>query len=157
MREITQVVKHEVDGEEMSFQITKMNALDGAWLIKFASEKLLPLYNQIEGVFAPPKDGENEEEAIQRRTEEVVKMIPAALMSISREDLALFMTSCLSTVCILLDSGWRPVMVDGDFAVEELEYDTMTALVLCYDVMAFNMSGFFGGGRLGSALKRLRT
>ena len=157
MRETTQVVKHEVDGEEMSFQIRKLNAFDGAWLFKFATEKILPLYDNVGGLFADPKDGQTQEDVIKSRTDTITTMIPAALASITQEELTVFMRQCLSNVSALLDSGWRTVLVDDEFMVPEVEYDTMLALVLCYDVIAFNMQGFFGGGRLASVLKRLRS
>ena len=156
MREISKEVKHTFDsfeGEEKTFQIKKMNALEGSVLLKFVGEKLLPLFSAVQDVFVPSEDEEiTEEELTARRSEAIMKLIPQALESISEDELMRFEQKCLNTVEILLPAGWQPVMRGKNFGVEELEYDPIAALLLCYEVVEFNLSGFFGGKGLASFL-----
>lgn len=160
MREITKEVKHEVEGQEMLFQITKMNALKGTYLVKFVTEKLIPVFTQLQDIFqAPDADLSKEEQQklIEQRTAEVLQMLPKALEALSEEDLTGLIERCLQTVQVSKPAGWQPVMIGHDFGVEELEYDIMTALLLCYEVIEFNLGSFFGGKSLGSFLPRLTT
>ena len=157
MREVTKQVKHEVDGEEMTFQVRKMNALDGSYLMKFCAEKLMPIFSAMKDTFKPVGDDEDEEAVVQARTAEVLNMIPVALASLSRKDLAEFQTMCLNTVDALLPAGWQQIMDGNSFCVEEIEYDAGIALVLCYDVLEFNLGGFFGGKGLSSLLPQQST
>lgn len=163
MREIAKQVKHEIDGEEKVFQIRKMNALDGSYLLKFVIEKVMPLIDNIQDVFidfAPVvDDGEDEkaaakalEEVTQKRMAAVTELIPKALASISKEELFDFEKQCLRCVDMMYSAGWQPVMIGDSFGVEEVEYDPIMALVLCFDVVSFNFSGFFAGKGLGSLL-----
>ena len=115
MREITKQVKHDVDGEEKTFQITKMNAPKGSYLMKFCAEKLLPLFNGMKEIFAPAKDDDNVDELSAQRTQQVIEMIPKALASLTEDELIEFEKMCLNTVDVLLPSGWQKVMVGDDF------------------------------------------
>lgn len=157
MREVTKQVKHEVDGTEMTFQIRKMNALDGSYLMKFCAEKLMPIFSALKGTFQPIKEGDDEEKIVAERTAEVLDMIPKALASLDRNDLKEFQTMCLNTVDALLPAGWQAVMDGNTFGVEEIEYDAAVALILCYDVLEFNLGGFFGGKGLSSLLPQQST
>ena len=153
MREITKQVVRKVDGEERTFQIRKMNALNGSLLLKFCAEKLIPLFSGVQDMLSGADiEGKSEEEVVKNRTESVMTMIPQALASISDEELISFEERCLKTVDILMPAGWQPVMIGKSFGVEELEYDPVTALLLCYDVLEFNLGSFFGGKGLGSLL-----
>lgn len=154
MRETTKQVTHEVDGKELTFQIRKMNALQGAFLIKFVTEKLLPLLDGLQNVFIQDEEIEDKDETIKQRTSAIMEMIPKALSSISEEELMNFEMKCLQTVDLLLPAGWQPVMVGKNFTVEDIEYEPLTALLLCYDVIEFNFRGFFGGKGLSSLLPR---
>lgn len=165
MREITKEVKHEVEGKEFIFQITKMNALKGTYLVKFVTEKLIPVFTQLQGIFqAPDKDAdgkdlseEEQQKIVEQRTEEVLQMIPKALEALSEEELTGLIERCLQTVQVMMPAGWQPVMIGHNFGVEELEYDIMTTLLLCYEVIEFNLGSFFGGKSLGSFLPRRNT
>lgn len=153
MRETMKQVVHKVDDKETSFRIHKMNALEGGVLLKFVAEKLLPIFRNIEGIFAEPEEGATEEEVAVQRTNMILEMIPKALEKISDKELMDFEKNCLRMVEMNLAAGWQPVMVGDDFGVEEIEYDAFTALLLCYDVVQFNFNGFFGGKGLTSFLK----
>ena len=154
MREIVKKVVHTVDEEELTFQVHKMNALDGSYLIKFVAEKLIPLFDSFQTLFSSP-EGEEEvdvKEEARKRSEAIVEVLPKALASISKEELHSFQKQCLNNVDMMLPAGWQKVMSGDTFGVEEVEYDPLLALMLCYDVVEFNFSGFFGGKGLSSLL-----
>jgi len=152
MRETVKKFTHEIDGEELIFQVHKMDALHGSFLLKFVAEKLLPLIDSFQTIFVDI-DGEDEEEVAKKRTDAIMRVIPKALQSISKEELFDFERQCLNSVDIMMPAGWIEVM-DGDhFSVEEVKYDPFLALILCFDVVTFNFSGFFGGKGLSSLLK----
>jgi len=161
MRDIVKTVKHEFGEEgakeEMIFQIHKMNALDGAWLIKFVAEKIIPLIDGFKSVFSVTGEIKTEEEmkkATEARAEAITKILPVALASISKEELYSFEKQCLNSVEMMKPAGWQRVMSGDTFGVEEVEYDPILGLVLCYDVIEFNFAGFFGGSGLSSVLPR---
>ena len=160
MRITTKEVKHEVDGQEMTFQIKKMDALRGSYLMKFCAEKFLPILTKAQNLFAEDEKPKNEEEVkalAQKRTEQIFALIPEILSTMTEEELIGFETRCLQTVEVLKPAGWQPVMVGNNFGVEELEDDIKTVLILCYEVVEFNMGSFFGGKNLASLLPRKNT
>ena len=159
MRITTKEVKHEVDGQERTFQIRKMDALHGSYLLKFVTEKFLPMLNDFSSLMSEdlPKDKKDLDKVAAARTEQVIQMIPKVLASMTEEELIGFETRCLQTVDILMSAGWQPVMIGDNFGVEELESDIKTVLILCYEVVEFNMGSFFGGNGLASLLNRPST
>ena len=158
MREITKEVKHTVDGREMTFQITKMNALHGTYLMKFCAEKILPAFAKMKDIFmSEPEEGKTDDEINAERTEKVISILPEILASLSEDDLMKLETRCLQTVRAVLPAGLQPVMIGSNFGISELEYDIITALVLCYEVIEFNLGGFFGENSLGSLLPKRST
>ena len=156
MREIVKKVTHEVNGEELTFQVHKMNALEGSFLLKFVAEKLIPLIDNFQSVFTDI-NGDKEEEVTKARTDAILNVIPKALASISKDELIDFEKQCLHRVEMMMPAGWQQVMVGDDFGVEEVEYDPLLALTLCFDVVMFNFSGFFGGKGWSSLLNPSNT
>lgn len=155
MREMSKTVKHEIDGNEILFQIRKMNALDGSYMLKFVAEKLLPLVGGFQNIFAKQSEedeGKTEDEIAETRTDMLMEMIPKALQTISKDELLDFEKQCLRLVDMMKPAGWQPVMMGDFFGVEEVEYDPIMALTLCYDVIQFNFAGFFAGRNLASIL-----
>lgn len=162
MRETTKQIKFGPEGEEKTYQIHKMNALAGSYLIKFCSEKLLPVYNSIQDIFSNSDinlEGMDEAEIEKRETEitnmrvqKVLEMIPEALANLSEKELTEFEVRCLQTVEVLKPAGWQQVMIAGHFGDEDLEYDIGAVLRLVYEVLVFNLGSFFGGGTLVSLL-----
>ncbi|MBO7631862.1 MAG: hypothetical protein J6S78_05990 [Lachnospiraceae bacterium] len=167
MRETTKQIKFGPEGEERTYQIHKMNALAGSYLIKFCSEKLLPVYNSIQGVFSDTAvDVENmtdeevkaaESEVAEKRLSSILTIIPKALENLSEKELLEFETRCLQTVDVLKAAGWQPVMINGHFGDEDLEYDIGAVLRLVYEVLVFNLGSFFAGGTLPSFLNGKTT
>lgn len=154
MRETVKQVKHEVDGVEQTFQIHKMDALRGSYLMKFCTEKFLPLLNDIQSIVTneKPKDEKDVDRIALAGTEQIISMIPKVLASMSEEELITFEIRCLRTVDMMKPAGWQPVMVGDNWGVEELENDLKTVLLLCYEVVEFNLGSFFGGKSLSSFL-----
>ncbi len=158
MREITKEVVHSFDGEDITFQITKMDALRGTWLMKFCVEKILPLFNKLRDVFAQePDDSKTDEELAKERTEQIIAILPDVLASLSEDDVLTLEKRCLSTVKAVVPGGLHPVLSGDHFGLEELEYDIMTTLVLCYEVIEFNLGSFFGGSLSALRLRRQDT
>ncbi len=155
MRETTKEVIHEVDGEKMVFKIRKMDALRGSYLLKFATEKIIPIFTCLEDVFAPISDKDDKDKIIKARTEKVMRMIPDLLSKLTEDELIYLETRCLQYVDVKLPAGDQPAMVGNNFGVEALETDIMTVLILCYEVMQFNLGSFLAGKNLGSILSRL--
>lgn len=153
MRETTKQVVHKIDDNDVVFQIHKMNALEGGVLLKFVAEKFVPIFKNIESIFADPEEGATEEEVAVSRTNMILEMVPKALEKISNDELVEFEKNCLRMVEMKKPAGWQPVMIGSEFGVEEVEYDPFIALMLCYDVVQFNFNGFFAGNGLSSLLK----
>ncbi len=153
-------VKHNVKGQEMTFQIEKMDALRGAGLMKFAAQKVLPLFDTVKDIFdgkEKPKDAEELQKYIAQKSDIVFKMIPEALASLTEEELIRYMAKCLGTVKCMKPSGWQPIMDKFEFCIPELEKDIATCLLLTYEVTEFNLGGFFAESGLGSFLPRRNT
>ena len=159
MREITKEVTLEIEGNEMTFVITKMNAFNGAYLMKFVTERLLPAVGELQDamVIKDSEKGENEEELVKKRVQNILPMISKFLESISEEDLIKLEKNCLKTVQCKMPAGLQNVLNGDSFCIPELEYDVMNVLLLCYYVIEYNTQGFFGEKRLGSLLNRVGT
>ena len=158
MREITKQVTLELDGKEMTFEIKKMDAFSGTYLMKFVTEKLLPAVGEVQDAFVIKNaDEENQEEVVKERVQNVLPLISKFLESISEEELVKLEKNCLKTVKCLMPAGKQPVLVGDNFAIPELEYDTSSVLILCYYVIEFNAQGFFAGKHLGSLLSKFAT
>ena len=156
MRQITKEVIHKVDDEEMTFRITKMNVLDGTYLMKVMLEKLLPAVKDLQSILTADVKG-TEQEVVAKRTEQFIELIPSVLKTLDRDDLFELMKNCLQTVEVKMPAGWQKVMLGNDFGIEGLEYDVITCLILCYEVIEFNTGSFFGERSLTSLLSPQST
>lgn len=162
MRETVKDITHEIEGEERRFRIHKMDALRGSFLMKFCAEKLLPVFNAMQNIYKDIdveqiKDEEEKKAVVEQQTNNVMAILINAISSISEEELVKFEIRCLQTVEMDTEGGWIYVMSGDKFNIGILEYDTMTVLMLCYDVIEFNLSGFFGGNSLSSLLLKPTT
>ena len=162
MRETTKQVTLTIDGKEKQYLIKKMNALDGSGLLKFCAEKLLPAYKQLQAVFSGDEitDELSEEELAaieQKRTEGLMSTVLDALQNLSKKELIDFEVECLNTVQVNLQGSWLPVMKGKIFCDTDLEYDVSGVLSLVFEVLIFNLRGFFGEGSLASLLGKLNS
>lgn len=138
MRELYKAVEIPVNGEDKKFRIKKMNAFDGSILLKIVAEKFLPVLQEIANT--PDENGEELEEIA------VLKLIPVLLGKISEDEMRRLMHMCLKTCEMEFPAGWQQVVDSkGNFGVEDLEYDAEACVLLSYQVITFNCSGFFGG------------
>ena len=157
MRTTTKEVKHDVNGDEMSFQLRKMDALSGTFMMKFCIEKLVPLWKIAESTFAGQKEDQEErddEEVAAERTAQFMDMLPKLLEKISMDELISFETMCLQNIFVLKPAGWQQVMVGKNIVIEEIKTDSLMVLLLCFDYVLFEFADFFGGSGLGSILSQ---
>ena len=117
MRITTKEVTHEIDDVEYRLQIKKMDALHGSYLMKFCTEKFLPLFGDAQALFEgeAPENEADVERLSQERTQKVLTLIPKVLSSLSEEELINFEIRCLQTVSILKPAGWQPVLIGKEF------------------------------------------
>ena len=158
MRDITkEVVLTLEDDKEMTFVITKMDAFSGASLMKFVTEKLLPAIGEVQDalVIKEGESGQDEQELVKQRVQNIMPMLSKFLESISDEELIKLEKMCLKTVKCKLPAGYQPVLMGDSFGIPELQYDVANVLVLCYYVIEYNTQGFFGGKHSGSILSKL--
>jgi hypothetical protein len=129
-RETTKTV--EVGGRK--FRLGKFDALTGSYIAYKLTTELLPLgLSQKLGFDAPTE----------RR-------------AMSRGDFRELQMDCLRLCGEILPAGVTPVINDdGTFAVEGLENDTGSVLVLTIQALAHNVQDFFDGDLLDSLSKGL--
>ena len=148
MREVMKAIRFEIDGEEKDFRITKMNAFDGAYLMKIVTEKALPLLQEA----VTRTENETDSNADLKMIGELGQRLLSSMDSVELKKL---MTICLQTVDMSYPAGYQKVVDSrGNFGVSELEYDTAACLRLVYEVVMFNCAGFFEGSGLSSLLAK---
>ena len=119
MRDIVKNIKLPIDGMEMDFRLTKLDAFSGVSLLRH----LMKLPEQ--GSPAPLSD---------------------LLLSMPPDDLHSLMTSCLNHAEVLLPAGYQPVMQGSSWSWPELEHDAASCLKLVIEEIAWTLSGFFSDG-----------
>ena len=122
MRDIIKNIQLFIDGTQMDFRLTKLDAFSGAALLQL----LTKLPGDLQG-----------------------DIMKEAFAVLSPDDLRSVMTSCLNHVEVLLPAGYQPVMQGASWAWPELEHDTAACLKLTMEEAIWTLSGFFGDG--GSA------
>lgn len=160
MRNITKTVKHIIDEREYEFEIRKMDALKGSLLAKLVIEKLIPMFDGIQSAFGElsEKDAQKEvNDVVSARFGNTLKLFSDALAAMTEEEVLKLEKMCLHTVQVRLPAGWQPVMTGDSWGFDELEYEPMVVLMLCYEVIEFNAGSFFGGKSLTSLQSKLNT
>ena len=132
MRDIIRNIKLPIDGTEMDFRLTKLDAFSGAALLQILSG--LPPLRHSERSEESPSD----------------TFAAALFASISPVDLRSVMTSCLNHVEVLLPAGYQPVMQGSAWSWPELEHDTVACLKLTVEEALWTLAGFFVEGGSGS-------
>ena len=122
MRQITKDIQLTIDGNPISFRLTKLDAFSGVTLLRL----LMRL------------EGENDHPTL------------LDLISfLSEEELRSVMTSVLNHTAVLLPAGPHPVMTGPEWGYPELEHDTPSCMKLLLEGISWSLSGFFGEGRSG--------
>ena len=120
MRQITKDIQLTIDGNPISFRLTKLDAFTGVTLLR--------LLMRLEGKNDHPT-------------------LLDLISSLSEEELRSVMTSVLNHTAVLLPAGPHPVMNGNEWGYPELEHDTPSCMKLLLEGIAWSLSGFFGGGR----------
>ena len=119
MREIAKNISIPVDGKNIDFRLTKLDAFSGASLLRMLSN--MPQVSSGDSVMG-------------------------FITHLSESDLRSLMITCLQHCEVLLPAGWMPVMTRGEWTYPELEHDTAVCLKLCIEEVLWTLDGFFGGG-----------
>ena len=120
MRTVIKDIQINIDEDEKSFRLTKLDAFSGVMLLRL----LMRIENQ--------KD---------------VTMLDL-IASLSEEELRSVMTAVLNHTAVLLPAGPQPVMTGSEWGYPELEHDTPSCMKLLMEGIAWSLSGFFGEGGL---------
>ena len=123
MRQITKDIQLTIDGNPISFRLTKLDAFSGVTLLRL----LMRL------------EGENDHPTLLD-----------LISSLSEEELRSVMTSVLNHTAVLLPAGPHPVMTGPEWGYPELEHDTPSCMKLLLEGISWSLSGFFGEGQSGS-------
>ncbi len=118
MRQITKDISVTIDGNPVSFSLSKLDAFSGVTLLRL----LMRLENQNDH-----------------------PTMLDLIASLSEDELRSVMTSVLNHVSVLLPAGPHPVMTGSEWGYPELEHDTPSCMKLLLEGIAWSLSGFFGG------------
>ena len=122
MRQITKDIELPIDGNQVGFRLSKLDAFSGVALLR--------LLMRLEG-------------------QDSCLTLLDLISSLSEKELRSVMTSVLNHVSVLLPAGPHPVMTGNEWGYPELEYDTPSCMKLLLEGIAWSLSGFFGGGQSG--------
>ena len=120
MRQITKDIQLTIDGNPISFRLTKLDAFTGVTLLR--------LLMRLEGKNDHPT-------------------LLDLMSSLSEEELRSVMTSVFNHIAVLLPAGPHPIMTGSEWGYPELEHDTPSCMKLLLEGIAWSLSGFFGGGQ----------
>ena len=121
MRVITKDIAFKVEGQELDFRLTKLDAFSGIMLLRL----LMRLEEHKQGM-----------------------TMLDLIASLSEEELRSVMTAVLNHTDVLLPAGPQPVMTGPEWGYPELEHDTPACMKLLMEGIAWSLSGFFGEGGL---------
>ena len=121
MRQITKDIEITMNGSQVDFRLSKLDAFSGVALLR-----------------------------LMMRLQEESPTLLDLVASLSEEELKSVMTSVLNHVSVLLPAGPHPVMTGPEWGYPELQYDTPACMKLLLEGMAWSLSGFFGGGQSGT-------
>ncbi len=124
MRRITKDITLAIDGEPVSFRLTKPDAFSGMVLLR--------LLMRLEEKNDHPT-------------------LLDLIASLSEDELRSVMTSVLNHTAVLLPAGPQPVMTGPEWGYPELEHDTPSCMKLLLEGISWSLSGFFGEGQSGPA------
>ena len=121
MRQITKDISLKIDGQDLSFRLTKPEAVSGVEILRL----LLPLQH------ARPVESPS---------------LLDRITSLSSDELRSVMTSCLNHIEVLLPAGPHPVMTGSEWGYPELKHDTVSCMKLVLEEITWALEGFFGDG-----------
>ena len=129
MRQINKDISLKIDGQDLSFRLTKLDAFSGVTLLRLLTR--LP---------AAPCHPEGTEGSDQQSP------VLALFSALPESDLRSLMTTCLEHVEVSLPAGWYPVMIRGEWGFPDLQYEPGICLKLTIEEVVWTLEGFFGEG-----------
>lgn len=128
----------EIDG--VSYSIKKFTAKTGLKMARLVLSKMAPIL--------PLLDQEASTE------DKLFSALSEVLDSMSDADIDDLVNKCLRVCYVTLPAGLQPIIDEtGHYGVEDVEYDMVLTLRLCFEAIKWGASDFFG--EKGSALKSL--
>ena len=122
MRQLNKDISLKLDGQDLSFRLTKLDAFSGVALLR--------LLMRVEEKVSSPT-------------------LLDLISSLSEEELRSVMTAVLNHTSVLLPAGPHPVMTGSEWGYPELEHDTPSCMKLLLEGISWSLSGFFGEGQSG--------
>lgn len=128
----------EIDG--VTYSIKKFTAKAGLKMARLVLSKMAPIL--------PLLDQEASSE------DKLFSALSEILDSMSDADIDDLVNKCLRVCYVNLPAGLQPIIDEtGHYGVEDVEYDMVLTLRLCFEAIKWGASDFFG--EKGSALKSL--
>jgi len=119
----------EIEIKGRKFRINKFDALTGSYIAYTLMNEVLPMGLNMKAGIPMPKNS--------------TKMTKEAFSELQKD--------CLRVCGEMLDAGFAPVIDEnGNWGVNDLEYDTATVLNLTIQVLVSNVSSFFDESLLRS-------
>ena len=134
MRQITKDIQIMIDGNQIGFRLSKLDAFSGIMLLRL----LMRLENF--------RECHPEQAPAQTKDLTILDLIS----SLSEDELRSVMTSVLNHTAVLLPAGPQPVMTGPEWGYPELEHDTPICMKLLLEGISWSLSGFFGEGQSGA-------
>lgn len=78
----------------------------------------------------------------------VFKTVGRAIHQMSDDDFDYVQRHCLKVCYFRHDTGWAPLMVNGNVMLSDLDFSDV--LQLCFEVVKENLGGFFSGAQRAS-------
>ena len=161
MRDIIKNIRMPIDGIEMDFRLTKLDAFSGAMLLQLLARQQSAVSVRSATNVIPSEGNDDSSESSIRVTNHMHAMqgshpqspepstdstLTALFAALSPSDLRSLMTSCLNHTEVLLPAGYQPVMQGSSWSWPELEHDAATCLKLTLEEALWTLTGFFGEG-----------
>lgn len=120
------------------FKVKAFDAMTGSYIAFTLFEKMLPM-NVEDQVMA----------TLQAEGSDPRMMMPQGRTLLTKGEFYSFMKDCLSVVYEVLPGRDAPVLnANGSWGIQDIQNDTMLALMLVINALSFNVSDFFTGDGL---------
>lgn len=129
---------------DRKFEIKKFDAYTGGYIIFQLFEKFLPSGMEKK---IPAGAGKN-----------IAGVLPQNRTAMTKAEFRSFMQDCLSAAGEVLPARTAPIINDnGSFGVEDVGDNAMLAILLCINVLTYNVSDFFVADGLKELKKALSS
>ena len=151
MRQISKDIQIPIDGNQIGFRLTKLDAFSGIMLLRLLMRlENSPRCHPDRSAALSPRCHPDRSAAERKDLPAAAASAPTMLdliTSLSEDELRSVMTSVFNHAEVLLPAGPHPVMTGNEWGYQELEHDTPSCMKLLLEGIAWSLSGFFGGGR----------